>query len=157
MQSTTKKKTVIIVGVVVFIIIVLSFILLSKNKKEEVKEKTGGVLIQEENILPTVDSSVKVEFTSSSEGKEAILRLSGIPSGTESIDYELSYQEAQKGLQGVIGTIMPDNQTAYEKKITLGTCSSGRCVYHEIIGKVKVTLKFVGSYGDKIYEKEYDI
>jgi len=57
----------------------------------------------------------------------------------------------------VIGTIALNSESEYLKKITLGTCSSGKCVYHEVVGKIKVSLKFTGSYGEKIFEKEYEL
>ena len=84
--------------------------------------------------------------------------MDAVPPGTQTVEYELSYQEKEKGLQGVLGTVtLDENQTEFDKQITLGTCSSGRCVYHEVVGKVKATLKFSGSYGDKIFEKEYEM
>jgi hypothetical protein len=43
------------------------------------------------------------------------------------------------------------------RKIVLGTCSSGTCRYHNILGPIKLNLKFTGSYGEKIYEKEFKI
>lgn len=141
---------------VLVIIVGIVFAFVFKDTKKETVEEVGGALENEENILPTVDTSVKVELSVEG-GKEAVLNLSGIPKGTESIDYELSYEEKTKGLQGVIGVITLDNEDSYEKKVTLGTCSSGKCVYHEVMGKIKLTLKFSGSYGDKIFEKEYDI
>lgn len=109
-----------------------------------------------EMIIPTIDSSVKVSLTSVN-GKEVSLSITGIPSGTNSIDYELSYQTAQQGLQGVLGTIQIDNESEYDKKLTLGTCSSGACVYHQVVGKIKLTLKFNSDKGEKIFEKEFEI
>jgi len=133
----------------------ISFFLLKGEKKQEAPQ-VGGALEEENNVLPSVDASVKVEL-SSENGREAVLAVSGIPEGTESIDYELSYEEKTKGLQGVIGVMQVSGKNEAEKKITLGTCSSGRCVYHDVTGKIKVSLKFSGSYGEKIFEKEYDI
>ena len=85
-----------------------------------------------------------------------MLKVGNIPKNTQSIDYELSYQTAQQGLQGVIGTVTSEKDN-FEKKLTLGTCSSGTCVYHQVVGKIKLTLKFTGEYGEKIFEKEYAI
>ncbi len=120
--------------------------------------KQGTPLVEPtEVVMPTLDSSVQVDLSSNSGGKEVTLAIEGIPSNTQSIDYELSYQTKQQGLQGVIGTIPLKGESNYEKKLTLGTCSSGSCVYHQVLGKIKLTLKFTGDYGDKIFEKEFEI
>ena len=90
--------------------------------------------------------------------KDAELKVDAVPPGTQTVEYELSYQEKQKGLTRRFGYGHTGrNQIDFNKQITLGTCSLGRCVYHEVVGKVKATLKFSGSYGDKIFEKEYEM
>jgi hypothetical protein len=43
------------------------------------------------------------------------------------------------------------------RKIVLGTCSSGTCRYHNIVGDVKVFMKFTGDYGSKVFEKEFSL
>lgn len=151
-----KGKKILIISTVLIPILILLFLkpFAFKNKKVEEKttERPTSVLI------PTVDNSVKVSLTSTMEGKEVLLLISNIPPGTNSIDYELSYQTVKQGLQGVIGTInLKNNENEIKKKITLGTCSSGTCVYHEVIGKINLSLKFIGDYGEKIFEKEYSL
>jgi len=149
-----EYKKYLIIGGVAILLIVISYWLLgrkniSKNNQQEISPT--------EIILPTINSSVKVDLQSTSSGKDVTLTISSIPSGTNSVDYELSYQTAQQGIQGVIGTIDVSNKSDYEKKITLGTCSSGTCVYHQVVGKIKLTLKFSGDYGEKLFEKEYEL
>ncbi|MGB9707208.1 MAG: hypothetical protein ACPL1D_00430 [Microgenomates group bacterium] len=151
-----KGKKILIISTVLIPILILLFLkpFAFKNKKVEEKttERPTSVLI------PTVDNSVKVSLTSTMEGKEVLLLISNIPPGTNSIDYELSYQTVKQGLQGVIGTInLKNNENEIKKKITLGTCSSGTCVYHEVVGKINLSLKFIGDYGEKIFEKEYSL
>lgn len=109
-----------------------------------------------DQIIPTIDNSVDVSLTSQTGNKEVLLEVSNMPKNTQSVDYELSYQTAQQGLQGVIGTVTNEGDS-FEKKLTLGTCSSGTCVYHQVVGKIKLTLKFTGEYGEKIFEKEYEL
>lgn len=149
-----KKQYVMIVGGVLVVIIVVGLLFF---RGKGAQEKSTGSPEPTEMVIPTLDSSVKVDLTSALGGKEVLLAIKSIPTGTQTIDYELSYQTRQQGLQGVIGTITLDNDSSYEKRITLGTCSSGKCVYHDIVGKIKVTLKFTGNYGDKIFEKEYEL
>jgi hypothetical protein len=148
-----NKQQLAVLGVLLFIILITGGIMLRKgNTKTSI-----GSPEPTEAVVPTIDSSVSVDLTSTSGGKEVSLEIKGIPSGTQAIDYELSYQTGQQGLQGVIGTIALNSESEYLKKITLGTCSSGKCVYHEVVGKIKVSLKFTGSYGEKIFEKEYEL
>ena len=150
-----NKKIVMIVGGVLLVLFVLAGWMLM-NKKTAVSNNNNQPASQEE-VIPTIDSSVKVDLTSLTGGHDVSLSVANIPSGTTSIDYELSYQTAQQGLQGVIGTITTDGKSTFEKKLTLGTCSSGTCVYHQVVGKIKLTLKFSSDSGEKIFEKEYGL
>ncbi|KKQ02185.1 MAG: hypothetical protein US11_C0001G0144 [Candidatus Roizmanbacteria bacterium GW2011_GWA2_36_23] len=139
---------------IVALILLLAFLFVFRPKNEK---QLSAEPSPTSAVILTIDSSVVIDLISSGGGKEAILTISNIPDSTVSIDYELSYQTKQQGLQGVIGTITLDNEKEYEKKLTLGTCSSGSCVYHQVEGMVRVSLKFTGNYGDKIFEKEYKI
>lgn len=147
----------IIVGAVILVTLIVVLIIGSKfmTKNKNVEEKKANLEEINQDVIPTVSSSVGVTLEKATDGKEIILSVANIPSGTQSIDYELSYQTAKQGLQGVIGTISTTGESKYEKKITLGTCSSGTCVYHEVVGKIKLSLKFSGDYGERIFEKEF--
>ena len=150
-----QRKYFIIGGVIIMLLVTGYWVLVTRNKgnKPETKEP-----LPTEMIIPTIDSSVKVSLEYAGNAKEVILAIKSIPSKTQTIDYELSYNTAGQGLQGVIGTINLDKKQAdYEKEITLGTCSSGKCVYHQVVGKIKLSLKFNGDYGEKVFEKEYEI
>jgi len=148
------NKNVLIIGAVLLVLLAIGYWLLGRKNIPKNNQET---ISPTEIVLPTIDSSVKVDLQSVSGGKDVTLSINNIPSGTDSVDYELSYQTAQQGIQGVIGTIDVFNQSDYEKKITLGTCSSGTCVYHQVVGKIKLTLKFTGDYGEKLFEKEYEL
>ncbi|OGK10529.1 hypothetical protein A2767_04685 [Candidatus Roizmanbacteria bacterium RIFCSPHIGHO2_01_FULL_35_10] len=151
------KKKLMVVGAVVLTFLIIGGILIS-SRKTEIKKQEDGDLLPTEVVIPTVDKSVKVSLVSSSGGREVTLQITGIPSGTESVDYELSYQTAQQGLQGVIGTIqLKPEENEMDKNLTLGTCSSGTCVYHDVTGRIRLNLRFTGEYGDKVFEKEYQI
>ncbi len=153
MGANKKYLTIGIVVVLALVLVGVSGYLFSANKKQNSAVKPSPT----EAVIPTIDSSVMVALASTSAGREVTLTIGRIPSGTESIDYELSYQTAKQGLQGVIGTITTSGGADYKKELTLGTCSSGKCVYHQVVGKIKLTLKFSGSYGEKIFQKEYEI
>lgn len=147
------NKKIYIGGLIVLVVLVMGFFVFGrKQANKSAVEDTSPT----DQILPTVDSNVKVSLTSQTGNKEMLLKVSNLPKNTQSVDYELSYQTAQQGLQGVIGTVTNEGDS-FEKKLTLGTCSSGTCVYHQVVGKIKLTLKFSGDYGEKIFEKEYGI
>lgn len=146
-----NNKFFLIGGIIIVLFIILGSKLFFRNNADsKLKEKTFPT----EAVIPTVDSQVEVNLEKLASGHEVILTINNSLAGTESIDYELSYDTVDQGLQGVIGTLT-GSQKKYEKKITLGTCSSGSCVYHKVKGKIRLNLRFVGSYGEKVFEKEY--
>lgn len=150
-----KRKIFIIVAIIIIVVVVAGFIFIQSSKPNKLSKQTQKN--EEPVAMPTVDSSVNVELVSTDPGKEVLLKIQNILSNTNTIEYELSYLTAKQGLQGVIGTITILKEKNYEKKLTLGTCSSGTCVYHQVVGKIKVTLKFNGDYGEKLFEKEYEL
>jgi len=151
-----KKSNLVVIVPVLIVLVIVVIIVVNLNKtKTEKKSVINPTEI--ESVVPTTDSSTVATLTSSNGGKEVVLKIDGIPNGTTTIDYELSYSTKQQGFQGVIGTISSEKESVFEKKITLGTCSSGKCVYHEVVGSIKTTLKFNGGYGEKILEKEFTL
>lgn len=147
-----SKQQMMIGGVVLVLLLVVGFFVLrGRGGQSETTEEA-----EIEDLIPTVDASVKVVLEATdNNNREVVLTASKIPAGTTSVDYELAYQTASQGLQGVIGTITSIKGRAFEKTLTLGTCSSGACVYHQVVGKIKVTLKFNGDYGEKLFEREF--
>jgi len=153
-EETMKKNMIgMIVGVIVLIGIGVGVIITRQKPKEVIQPQKQVEL----GAIPTVDASVIVTLSALQGNKEIVLKSSSIPNGTTSVDYELSYDTKAQGKQGVIGTISEIKGSSLEKQMTLGTCSSGRCVYHEVIGAVQVTLKFTGEYGEKVLSKEFSL
>lgn len=152
-----SKKILLILAVILIAVIFSSYKLLvgGQIKKEAIVKKEQ----LPKNVIPTLDPSVKVDLVKESKNQEVTLIIENIPDETSSIEYELSYQTSEQGLQGVVGTVDMEKieDQAYEKNITLGTCSSGRCVYHKVVGEIKLMLKFIGEYGQRVFEKEYTI
>ncbi|MFH0773210.1 MAG: hypothetical protein V1922_02770 [bacterium] len=148
-----KKMIGGIVGVLVLVGVGMGiFFSQQKPKATEQPQKK-----EEAGAIPTVDASTIVTLTPLQGNKEIILKSSSIPNGTTSVDYELSYDTKAQGKQGVIGTVSDITNNTFEKQMTLGTCSSGRCVYHEVVGAIQVTLKFTGEYGEKVLSKEFTL
>jgi len=149
-----NKNKIIIVGLVILGIVLVAFIILSKSNGNA--EKVSEDSFPTEVLIPTVDASVKASLEKTTSGKEVILTINNIPKGTTAIEYQLSYKTAEQGLQGVMARIsLKEGESDIEKKITLGTCSSGSCVYHEVVGKIQLSLNFSGDYGEKVFNKDY--
>jgi len=141
----------VVVGGIVLLGIGVGIFLMRQKPKVIVQPQKQ----EELGAIPTVDASVIVTLSALQGNKEIVLKSSSIPNGTTSVDYELSYNTKAQGVQGAMGTISKVEGNAFERQITLGTCSSGRCVYHEVIGGIQVTLKFTGGYGEKVLSKEF--
>lgn len=144
-------------GVIVVLLFVIIGLLASGNKKpvaETPKQVQANQDIQE--AIPTVDSSVKVDFEQLP-GNKINIEVMSLPKGTEGIDYEISYDTSDKGLQGAIGMLeIAGGKAAPDEDIFMGTCSSGTCIPHKVAGPIKLTLRFNGSYGEQLFEKEYE-
>ena len=150
-----KKNQIILIILVVVLIGGLIFFLTRSKNNSPIQEQE---VTPTETVIPTVDSSVKVSLNPRNSNKEVTLELEGITQNTTTVEYALSYMTQSQGLQGLIGTInLDDGESTYEKELTLGTCSSGTCVYHQVVGSIKVELKFTGSYGDKVLSKEFSL
>lgn len=155
MDKILKSKKILLTFIFI-VILGLSYLLFfsSKSTNENIIQKEPT----ENEVIPTVDSSVQVSLDKT--GNDVNLSIKGIPGNTDKLEYELSYETAEQGLQGIGPSsveIANFKNDGYEKKITLGTCSSGRCVYHKVIGKIKLQIRFTGTYGDKIFEHDYEV
>lgn len=152
-----KNKKIFIVGSIVVVIIIVGIVvILSLGKRKPPLEKTKEEVLPATQLLLTVDASVEVTISSANK-KEVLLTVDHIPQNTTSIDYDLSYLTQDDIPRGVIGTIPISGKDQLERKITLGTCSSGRCVYDQGVAKIKVSLTFNGDYGSRLFEKEFEI
>ena len=149
-----KKKIIVVVVGLLILIGVGGGIFLSQKKPTLVEQPKKQADL---GAIPTVDASTTITLTALQGNKEIVLKSTTVPNGTTSIDYELSYDTKAQGKQGVIGSVSTITGNSFEKQMTLGTCSSGRCVYHEVVGAIQVTLKFTGEYGEKVLAKEFTL
>lgn len=149
-----NQKTMMIVGGIVLVVLVFVGFKLLTGSKTAIKN--DGQIVQTDGVIPTIDNSVIVNLTPQAGNKEVLLSIKNIPTNTKNLEYILSYETVEGGLQGFNSTadIAGSN---FEKKITLGTCSSGTCVYQNIKDKIKLELIFKGSGEDKYFSKEYGI
>jgi len=164
-----EKKYYFIFGVVILFLVIGIFLFSKKKNKPNMEVNVQPT----EEVLPTIDSSVKVDFKLQKKG-EAVLLITNEPKNTKSIEFELSYPVTNTDLsegggetvdQGTIGKCYQiknewqcgEADNLGGRKIILGTCSSGVCRYHNIVGEIKVVLKFSGDYGERIFEKKYKL
>ncbi len=153
-----KNRKVIIAGGVVLVILLLVAAKVFFLNKSASTVQNGTNALPTEELIPTVDPSVKIDLVATVPGKELTLTVSNLPEGTTDVEYSLSYETVKQGIQGVIGTVSTaDGETEYTKELTLGTCSSGTCVYHDVDGPIRLSLKFNGSYGERIFEKDFNL
>ena len=149
-----KKKMIVVVVGLLILMGVIGGVLLSQKKPTTIEQPKKQVDL---GAIPTVDASTTISLTAIQGNKEIVLKSTTVPNGTTAIDYELSYDTKAQGKQGVIGSVSTITGNSFEKQMTLGTCSSGRCVYHEVVGAIQVTLKFTGEYGEKVLAKEFTL
>src|SRR5437867_12778897 len=96
----SDSKTKVIVGLIVVVVLLLGgYAYLVKGKKE-VKQNTTPESVQNESVIPTVDSSVQVSLDALPGKKEVLLSVKNIPTGTKTLEYELSYEARNQGPQG---------------------------------------------------------
>ncbi|MFA6080899.1 MAG: hypothetical protein WC741_00645 [Patescibacteria group bacterium] len=150
-----SRKTTMILGGIFLVLFILSGYWLFIGRKATVSKKNESAAPQD-GVIPTIDGSVEINLTASTGKKEVLLSIKNMPVNTTGLEYILSYETVEGGLQGVNSTAEITGRS-FEKKITLGTCSSGTCVYHNIKDKIKVELIFKSEGGDKYFTKEYTI
>lgn len=106
-----------------------------QDKKEEI--------VQE---LP-IDQRPYVAMTPRADGKEFHLTVEKFPAGIQSFDYELNYQTSAGVGEGVFGTVKLKGESKIERDLLLGSCSSGKCRYHEGVEEGKLTLRLRDTAG----------
>lgn len=145
----------IVIGIVIFltliILVFLGFKLFVSSKKESVE-----VLPTPTIALPTISDSTVVDLKAKNDNKAVLLKINGITSDIESIQYELTYTTGGGLPRGVLGKIsLKGEKEVFRDDIVLGTCSSGRCVYDIGVTEVNLSLKFNSASGSKVFQKTY--
>ena len=156
-----KNKNIVITGVIVLVLVIVGAFLTSRNGSGSKKSVNDTSILPENEVIPTVDSSVIVTVSADKLKHEATISVEDYPDGTTGIEYALSYDATVDGEavpKGVIGSLEIDKKSSKVSKIvTLGTCSSGTCKYDKILGKVSLELKFQGDYGSQLYQGSFDL
>lgn len=147
-----KQKYAIIA--VVVLVVLTGLVVFGMNRSSGKDAQGTEQVLETSETIPDVASSVEVSLTPQKGGKEVVIAVKNPPKGTSAIEYQITYNEKTKGPQGAIGEVDLDSLKA---DVTLGTCSSGTCVYHDVDGNVDLLLTFDGSYGKQKFEKSYSL
>ena len=158
------KQKKMIIGVVLAVVLLFGiwFAVNSNNKNKD--GGTQSVLENEPTVVP-VDSSVVVTLKSAVKKGEVIIEVKNAPDGSKKAEMELTYNREKRPEDETDSDVIPDGvlagcdfksgqKSCVKEGITLGTCSSGVCRYHTVVGKIKLSILFSGSYGERSFEKE---
>lgn len=159
----SKKKLLIIIPVLLILLSIVAIFYITNSKKSSprIEDKKFVEAEDDLDVIPTVTSDVKVSLVSVDPKKEVKLVVDGVPPDTNAIEYELTYSTDDQDAQGAYSTASPDKgkttfDSKFERKVTLGTCSNNVCRYHVVTSPIKVSIKFEGTYGMRIFQKDYD-
>lgn len=137
-----KKFLPIVIFVLALIFLVVIFLVV-KNKKTE-------VVVDDQDTMLEVSFSDKpfASLTPTSDGHYINLKVEKIklPKAT-SLDYELLYSLPDGRTQGVPGTIDLSGKDSFERKLLLGSESSGKFRYDEGVEEGTLTIRLRDSKG----------
>lgn len=153
-----NKKRWIIAGSVIAVVIlfIIGVFFVVNRKPAQVTEETENVL-QNNQEVKQVESTVKVALKKTPDGKKAVISISNVPEKYSAIEYTFSYITSDNASRGVIGTIEVDG-ASIEKEIVLGSCSTNVCTYDEGVSDVKVELRFNTDTGEfRVFEKTFSL
>lgn len=157
MNTQKKQMTMIVLFVVVFALV--GYFVTRESTESETNSRKGSTLPKTQSA-PTVDSSVIVTLKADPKKENALLSVSAAPKGTTEIYYEFSYDALIDGetvSRGVVGNLDMKGDDAVDSSITIGTCSSGTCKYDKGVSSVHLFLRFSGSYGEQVFEKDFEL
>lgn len=115
-----------------------------------VSRKNAPVVIQEEEEIVAdvpLDKRPFTSLTPTDDGHWLTLKIENIVVDAASLDYELLYTVGDGRTQGVPGNIKLANQDMIERKLLLGSESSGKFRYDDGVETGTVTLKFRNDKG----------
>jgi len=141
-----KKFLPIILFVLGIVVLGLVYFFVIKAPKKSNVEEDTDTLIE----VPLSDRPV-VSLTPTTDGHWLNLKIDKIKiSGAYSMDYELLYNLPDGRTQGVPGSITLNGQSLIERKLLLGSESSGKFRYDEGVKEGTITIRFRNDKGKLI-------
>ncbi|OGM13547.1 hypothetical protein A3A76_03515 [Candidatus Woesebacteria bacterium RIFCSPLOWO2_01_FULL_39_23] len=132
------KKYLPFIILLVGVIVLVGAFLFVKNKNKNVDIEEG------EETIPEIALKDRpfVSLTPSEDGHWLNLKIERIRVSADSLDYELLYNLPDGRIQGVPGTIKLEGSGSIERKLLMGSESSGKFRYDEGVKDGSLSLKF---------------
>lgn len=161
------KQKKIIIGLVALVVVVFGIWFSSNSSSKKDSKGLENVLENEPTIAP-VDSTVLVSLNEAGKKGEVEIDIKNAPEGTKKAEMEITYNREARAEDDTDSNVIPDGvltgcefksgqRACVKTGITLGTCSSGVCRYHTVVGSVRLSVIFSGSYGERSFEREYKL
>lgn len=148
----------IIIGVVILLVVIVSGILIKTKILSSQKIEETEAIPTPTIVLPTVSGNITVDLIAAANRQSVTLKVGGLTTDFQSIEYELTYTTGAGIPRGVLGKIVLNGEKEIVRdNIVLGTCSSGKCVYDTGVTAVNLSLKFNTSSGSSVYQKSYTL
>lgn len=138
------------------IVFVIGVGLLMMKKGPGQKGPTTTDVLPTQVQLPPVEDSVSATVTADKRKEYVTVAVTGVPSDVTDIEVELAYTDKQGNTDAAIDVITIEAGKKVEKKLALGTCSA-TCTFDFGGGAVNLRLKFNGTKGSRLFEKEYTL
>lgn len=150
------KKYIIIA---VILLVIAAGVFLAYESQSSNKGVSDELIPTPTVALPTISDDIKVGVTFGQNNQSIALKIIGLSSDLESIEYELTYITGGGLPRGVLGkiTLKGGEKEVKRDDIVLGTCSSGKCVYDTGVQSVDLSLKFNTASGSKVFQKTYSL
>lgn len=136
------KKYLPIILFVVGIVFLVGIVLLIKSNRHKGSEEETETVAE----IP-LEQRPMVSLTPTADGHWLNLVVSKIKVEAQSLDYELLYKLPDGRTQGVPGSVSLGGKTDFERKLLLGSESSGKFRYDEGVEAGTLTLRFRNDKG----------
>jgi hypothetical protein len=140
-----KLLPVILFVVGIAFVGVIYFMFGRSTKKTEVVEEEDNVVAE----IALADRPV-TSLTPTKDGHWLVLKIENIKVKATSMDYELLYKVGDGRTQGVPGNIKLSGESRIERKLLLGSESSGKFRYDEGVEEGTISLRFRNDKGKLI-------
>lgn len=155
-----NQSKILIIGALFIFILIGTFIFIIKPTNNTSDIKDTNTTLPQNKTYPKIENTSEITLQADSQKRQVTLSIDKIPEDINEIEYELSYdaigESGEKVPQGSIGTISTITNQQVERIIKLGTCSA-TCTYHKGVENIHVSLKFNGTKGTRMFEKDYPI
>ncbi|MBI5613819.1 hypothetical protein HY947_02755 [Candidatus Gottesmanbacteria bacterium] len=148
-----NKKMMIIVGAALALVIFVVILVVNIAKSMSVKPSKQAASQDEIDLtLPTADSSILVNATSSkTKDNTVVLTASGLAGKVSLVAYEMTYESGGlvKGVNSGSKPIETMGKDSFEREVYLGTCSKNVCKPDGGVNKISVVMEFTDGNGKK--------